>query len=72
MSDIVKELREQAKELIDYGNSKEQAEGHGMLRVLDEIGKYYYGFQEYDCYFDSIDDEEKLKLNKKLKKLKIY
>lgn len=72
MSDIVKELREQAKELIDCGNSKEQAEGHGMLRVLDEIGRYYYGFQEYDYYFDSIDDEEKPKLNKKLKKLKIY
>ena len=72
MSDIVKELKEQAKELIDCGNSKEQAEGHGMLRVLDEIGRYYYGFQEYDYYFDSIDDEEKPKLNKKLKKLKIY
>jgi hypothetical protein len=72
MADIVKDLKAQAKELIDCGNSKEQAEGHGMMRVLDEIGRYYYGFQEYDCYFDSISDEEKPKLNKKLKKLKIY
>jgi hypothetical protein len=72
MADTVKELKAQAKELINCGNSKEQAEGHGMMRVLDEIGKYYYGFQEYDCYFDSISDEEKPKLNKKLKKLKIY
>jgi hypothetical protein len=72
MADIVKELKAQAKELINCGNSKEQAEGHGIMRVLDEIGRYYYGFQEYDCYFDSISDEEKPKLNKKLKKLKIY
>lgn len=72
MADTVKELKAQAKELINCGNSKEQAEGHGMMRVLDEIGRYYYGFQEYDCYFDSISDEEKPKLNKKLKKLKIY
>jgi len=72
MADIVKDLKAQAKELIDCGNSKEQAEGHGMMRVLDEIGRYYYGFQEYDCYFDSIDDEEKPKLNERLKKLKIY
>lgn len=72
MGDIVKNLKEQAQELIDSGNSKEKAEGFGMQRVLDEIGRYYYGFQEYDCYFDSIHDEEKPKLNKKLKKLKIY
>lgn len=72
MADIVKDLKAEAKELINCGNSKEQAEGHGMRKVLDEIGRYYYGFQEYDCYFDSIDDEEKPKLNKRLKKLKIY
>ena len=72
MADIVKDLKAQAKELINCGNSKEQAEGHGMMKVLNEIGRYYYGFQEYDCYFDSISDEEKPKLNKKLEKLKIY
>lgn len=72
MADIVKDLKAEAKELINCGNSKEQAEGQGMRKVLDEIGRYYYGFQEYDCYFDSIDDEEKPKLNKRLKKLKIY
>tara|TARA_R110000803_G_scaffold16197_3_gene44443 strand:- start:2323 stop:2454 length:132 start_codon:yes stop_codon:yes gene_type:complete len=33
----LKELREQANELIDYGNSKEKAEGYGMLRVLDAL-----------------------------------
>lgn len=72
MTDIVKDLKAQAKELINFGNSKEQAEGQGMIKVLDELGKYYYGFQEYDCYFDSIHDDEKPKLNKKLIKLKIY
>lgn len=29
-----KELKEEAQELIDFGNSKEKAEGYGMLRVL--------------------------------------
>lgn len=72
MADLVKTLKGQAKELINCGNSKEQAEGHGMMRVINELGKYYKGFQEYDCYFDSISDEEKPKLNEKLKKLKIY
>jgi hypothetical protein len=72
MADIVKDLKAQAKELINCGNSKEQVEGQGMMRVIEELSRYYYGFQEYDCYFDSISDEEKPKLNKKLKKLKIY
>jgi hypothetical protein len=72
MADIVKEFKTQAEELINCGNSKEQAEGHGMMKVLEEIGRYYYGFQEYDHYFDSISEEEKPKLNKRLKKLKIY
>jgi hypothetical protein len=72
MTNIIEELYEEAQELIDYGNSKEQHEGYGMKKVLDEIGKYYYGFQEYDEYFNSISDEEKPKLNKKLQDLKIY
>ena len=72
MANPIKELSEQAQELIDCGNSKEQAEGHGMKRVLDEIGKYYFGFLEYDTYFDSISEEQQPKLQKKLKKLKIY
>ena len=72
MSDIVKELKEQAKKLINCGYSKEQLEGQGMMRVLDELGKYYYGFEELNAYFDSISEEEKPKVHKKLKKLKIY
>ena len=52
MSDIVKELKEQAKELINLGNSREQLEGHGMMRVINELGKYYYGFEELNAYFD--------------------
>jgi len=37
MSEKVKELREQAQELISFGNSKEKAKGHGMLTVLDTL-----------------------------------
>ena len=72
MSDIVKKLKEQAKGLIELGNAKEQLGGHGMMRVIDEVGKYYYGFEELNAYFDSISDEEKPKVHNKLKKLKIY
>lgn len=72
MANIVNELSEQAQGLIDNGNSKEQAEGYGMMRAIEELGKYYHGFQAYDEYFDSIDDEEKPKLNEKLKNFKIY
>jgi len=33
----IKELREQAEELIEYGNSKEKAQGQGMLLVLNTV-----------------------------------
>tara|TARA_R110000782_G_scaffold89718_1_gene172436 strand:- start:981 stop:1151 length:171 start_codon:yes stop_codon:yes gene_type:complete len=31
-------MKEQAEELIDLGNSREQAEGHGMMRVIEAVG----------------------------------
>ena len=31
------ELKEQAEELINCGNSREKAEGYGMMKVIDEI-----------------------------------
>jgi len=30
-------IHEQAKELIEFGNSKEKAEGYGMQKVIDAI-----------------------------------
>lgn len=35
----IQELKEQAQELIDLGDSREKAEGHGMMRVIEEIIK---------------------------------
>ena len=35
--DLIKQLKEEAQELIDFGNSKEKAEGHGMLKILNQI-----------------------------------
>jgi len=32
-------MKEQAEELIDLGNSREQAEGYGMMRVIDAINQ---------------------------------
>lgn len=37
MSEKLKELREQAQELIVSGNATEKAQGHGMLAVLDTL-----------------------------------
>ena len=69
MKNIIDELEEQAQELIDFGNSKEQHEGYGIQRATKELRKYYYGFNEVMQYFDSISDEEKPILHKKLLKL---
>lgn len=38
---MLKELKEQAEELLQCGNSKEQAEGHGMMRVINELEEHY-------------------------------
>jgi len=40
LKDLFLELDEQAQELIDFGNSKEKAEGFGMKKVTSEIYKY--------------------------------
>lgn len=32
-------MKEQAHELINLGNSREQAEGYGMMRVIDAINQ---------------------------------
>ena len=34
---INKTMKEQAQELIDFGNSKEIAHGRGMLKVIDAL-----------------------------------
>lgn len=69
MSNIVNELEERAQKLIDFGNSEEQHEGYGIQIATQELRKYYYGFNEVMIYFDSISDEEKPILHKKLLKL---
>ena len=69
MTNILDELEQQAQELIDFGNSKEQHEGYGIQRATNELRKYYYGFNIIMEYFDSISDEEKPILHKKLLKL---
>lgn len=32
-------MKEQAQELIDFGNSKEKAEGYGMMRVINKVNE---------------------------------
>ena len=37
MKNLLKELTEEAQELIDFGDSKEKAMGRGMMRVIDAL-----------------------------------
>ena len=69
---ITKQLRDQATELIGFGNSKEKAQGQGMIQVLNELEKYYKGFNVYDEYFESLSNEAKEGVNEECKKLGIY
>ena len=65
---ITTKLREQATELIDFGNSKEKARGQGMIQVLNELEKYCKGVNVNDTYFYSLSDEAQ----EELKKLGFY
>jgi hypothetical protein len=40
LKDLFLELDEQAHELINFGNSKEKAEGYGMQKVTTAIYEY--------------------------------
>ena len=40
LKDLFMELDEQANELIDFGSSKEKAEGYGMKKVTQSIYDY--------------------------------
>jgi hypothetical protein len=40
LKNLFAELDEQAQELIDYGNSKEKAEGYGMKTAIKTIYEY--------------------------------
>mgnify|MGYP003670599251 CR=1 FL=1 len=39
MKNLIKDLTEQAIELVAFGNSREKSEGKGMLRVISELSK---------------------------------
>jgi len=37
LSRLLNELKEQAQELIELGNSNEKAEGYGMMKVIESV-----------------------------------
>jgi hypothetical protein len=47
-------MKEQAQELLDLGNSKEKAEGYGMMRVIELV--------EHILEKDILTDKEKIEL----------
>jgi hypothetical protein len=66
---ILDQIAQEAQELINLGNSKDAEYGEGMKATLERLSKYYHGYYEVMKYFDSISDEEKPKLHRKLSKL---
>ncbi len=69
---VLEEIKEQAEELINFGDSKEKAKGQGMLEVLNRIGKYVHGYNILDEYFDSISEDEQEIVHKQLTELGMY
>jgi len=39
---MIKELKEEAQELLDFGDSREKAQGYGMMKVIELIENHYY------------------------------
>jgi uncharacterized protein YgfB (UPF0149 family) len=37
LKELLKDLREEAQELIDLGDSREKAEGYGMMKVIESV-----------------------------------
>lgn len=44
---LLNELDEQAQELIDLGDSKEKAQGHGMESIIDQV-RWFLEAQDYN------------------------
>lgn len=38
---MLKELKEQAQELLDFGDSREKAQGYGMMKVIELVENHY-------------------------------
>ena len=51
MKDLLNDLREQAEELLNLGNSKEQSKGRGMEQVLDAIEEQLKKEPRKICYW---------------------
>jgi hypothetical protein len=54
MTELFDELREQAQELIDLGDSHEKREGYGMMKVLDALTTITGKFCPEPIYFHLI------------------
>jgi hypothetical protein len=50
----ITELREQAEEMIQCGNSKEIAFGSGMLKVIESIDQH----QVHELWMDDLESTE--------------
>lgn len=61
MKDLLNDLREQAEELLNLGNSKEQSKGRGMEQVLDAIEEQLKKEPRKICYWTVQDVEHQMR-----------
>ena len=61
MKDLLNDLREQAEELLNLGNSKEQSKGRGMEQVLDAIEEQLKKEPRKICYWTAQDVEHQMR-----------
>lgn len=61
MKDLLNDLREQAEELLNLGNSKEQSKGRGMEQVLDAIEEQLKKEPRKICYWTAEDVEHQMR-----------
>lgn len=54
----MKKLKEEAQELINFGNSKEKAKGFGMMQVIEHLENEYYPKWKSICW-SILDFEDK-------------
>ena len=61
MKDLLNDLREQAEELREFGDSKEQSKGRGMEQVLDAIEEQLKKEPRKICYWTAEDVEHQMR-----------
>jgi hypothetical protein len=68
---VLQDLKDEAQELLDFGNSREHARGFGMLDVINVLERYVIACEIFLALLDSTTEEQEKILMKQLNDLKL-